>query len=112
FEGYTFVGWYIDSNLTHKFDFETQIYEDITLYAKYKLILNEQIELNFYYMNDMHGSLLNNPSELHIGLARIANVVLTEKENNPRHTVFNTGGDMMHGDTTSNCLWGANVIEM
>lgn len=112
FEGYTFVGWYIDSNLTHKFDFETQIYEDITLYAKYRLILNEQVELNFYYMNDMHGSLLNNPSELHIGLARIANVVLTEKENNPDQTIFITGGDMLQGDIISNYFWGANVIEM
>lgn len=34
-DGYTFVGWYSDEELTQAFDFLTAITEDITLYAKW-----------------------------------------------------------------------------
>ena len=34
---YIFIGWYTDKRLTHKFDFATQLYSDLTLYAKYEL---------------------------------------------------------------------------
>lgn len=33
--GYTFAGWYKDAELNNSFDFETEIVEDITLYAKW-----------------------------------------------------------------------------
>ena len=33
--GYTFVGWYTDSECTNAFDFDTPITSDITLYAKW-----------------------------------------------------------------------------
>ncbi|MGJ0845839.1 InlB B-repeat-containing protein [Tissierella praeacuta] len=35
-EGYKFIGWYEDSNLTKEFDFDTPITKDITLYAKWR----------------------------------------------------------------------------
>ena len=35
-ENKTFVDWYTDSNFEEKFDFNQEIYEDITLYAKFK----------------------------------------------------------------------------
>lgn len=35
-EGYLFVGWFIDSDFTNKFDFSTGINENIKLYAKWK----------------------------------------------------------------------------
>jgi uncharacterized repeat protein (TIGR02543 family) len=34
-EGYIFDGWYTDSEFTNKFDFNTAINNDITLYAKW-----------------------------------------------------------------------------
>ena len=33
--GYTFEGWYLDENLTNKFDFDTVLTGDITLYANW-----------------------------------------------------------------------------
>lgn len=37
-EGYTFLGYYTDSSLTVKFDFDTVIDKDVTIYAAYKQI--------------------------------------------------------------------------
>ena len=34
-EGYAFEGWYTDSNLTNKYDFNSKILSNITLYAKW-----------------------------------------------------------------------------
>ena len=34
-EGYAFEGWYTDSNLTNKYDFNSEILSNITLYAKW-----------------------------------------------------------------------------
>ncbi|MBR4314855.1 MAG: InlB B-repeat-containing protein, partial [Lachnospiraceae bacterium] len=36
-EGYTFEGWYTDETYTNKFDFNTAINEDKTLYAKFNI---------------------------------------------------------------------------
>ncbi len=35
-DGYSFVGWYSDSELTAEFDFTTRFFKDVTLYAKWK----------------------------------------------------------------------------
>ena len=35
-KGYTFEGWYLDAQCTVKFDFAVRVYEDITIYAKWK----------------------------------------------------------------------------
>jgi len=37
--GYSFDGWYLDIDLTQKFDFATSVKEDITLYAKWNMII-------------------------------------------------------------------------
>ena len=36
YQGKVFEGWYIDANLTTPYDFQTQVSEDITLYAKWR----------------------------------------------------------------------------
>lgn len=46
-EGYTFGGWYKDSNLTIEYDFNTPITGDISLYAKWNLVDNEKITVVF-----------------------------------------------------------------
>lgn len=43
-EGYTFRGWYIDKDLTQKFDFAQPISEDMTLYAKWDKINHDLIK--------------------------------------------------------------------
>ena len=35
-EGYTFIGWYTDKDYKNKYDFNTKITSDITLYAKWE----------------------------------------------------------------------------
>jgi len=40
-EGFLFIGWYADSNLSQEFDFDTPITEDITLYVKWEEITYE-----------------------------------------------------------------------
>ena len=37
-EGYDFAGWYLDQDLTEKFDFDTRIISNTTLYAKWEKI--------------------------------------------------------------------------
>jgi uncharacterized repeat protein (TIGR02543 family) len=39
--GYTFVGWYTDAALTSDFVWKTTITKDMTLYAKWEVVLNE-----------------------------------------------------------------------
>jgi len=39
-EGFIFDGWYIDSSFSEEFGINTMIYEDITLYAKWKEIIS------------------------------------------------------------------------
>lgn len=43
-EGYKFISWYSDEGLTEKFDFNTEITENITLYAKWEEEPNEPIQ--------------------------------------------------------------------
>lgn len=43
-DGYTFGGWYVDRDLTQKFDFSKPITEDMTLYAKWNKVDTETVE--------------------------------------------------------------------
>lgn len=51
-EGYIFGGWYTDKELTHRYDFETLVYGDVKLYAKwtkiytYKFLSGDNQEFN------------------------------------------------------------------
>lgn len=42
-EGYKFIGWYSDEDLTEEFDFNTPITENITLYAKWEKETTDEI---------------------------------------------------------------------
>lgn len=53
--GYTFVDWYKNSNLTQVFDFNTPINENITLYAKWEEVKVDQKEFTITF-NSMGGS--------------------------------------------------------
>ena len=43
-EGYTFDGWYTDEECTQKYDFDTRVNKDFTLYAKW--VKNEKVDEN------------------------------------------------------------------
>ncbi|MDR2867711.1 MAG: InlB B-repeat-containing protein [Acholeplasmatales bacterium] len=43
--GFVFVGWYTDADLTYLYDFNTLVYYDFTLYAKWELAL---VEFSWY----------------------------------------------------------------
>ena len=40
-EGYAYPEWYTDANFINEFDFESKIYEDTTLYAKWYIAITE-----------------------------------------------------------------------
>ncbi|MBO4706738.1 MAG: SUMF1/EgtB/PvdO family nonheme iron enzyme [Spirochaetaceae bacterium] len=42
---YIFIGWYSDSELKNRFDFNTEITEDTTLYAKWQTVAKSKIEI-------------------------------------------------------------------
>ena len=42
---YVFIGWYSDSELKNRFDFDTQITSNTTLYAKWQTVARSKIEI-------------------------------------------------------------------
>ncbi len=71
---------------------------------------NDEVTFNFYYLNDLHGAILENNTSL--GLAKIGNVIMDEKTKNPDTTIFLAGGDMLQGQIISNWYDGASVIDL
>ena len=67
--------------------------------------------LDIYYLNDFHGAILeDSPDE--IGFANIANLLITQKEENPNNTIILAGGDMLQGSALSNYYSGLSTIEL
>ncbi len=70
---YDFMGWYLDSNYVDKFDFNTKIENNITLYAKWS---NDYSEIyNFELTNDysFYGITGYNGESINITLPRLYN---------------------------------------
>ncbi len=67
-------------------------------------------QLDVYYINDTHGSILEFENEM--GLAKIGNVVIDAYEQNPYETLFLSGGDLLQGNVLSNFYYGASMIDM
>ena len=112
-EGYEFVGWYKDSDFEELFDIKDIIESDLKLYAKWEFIVVETPDpttLNIYYLNDLHGRILPDGSSM--GIANIANLILDAKDQDPEHTIFLAGGDMLQGHVISNYYTGASVIDI
>jgi 2',3'-cyclic-nucleotide 2'-phosphodiesterase (5'-nucleotidase family) len=65
--------------------------------------------LNVFYINDTHGSILENGAEM--GMAKIGNLILTERAVNPLSTLFIGGGDLLQGTLVSNYFNGASMID-
>ncbi|MFW5842206.1 MAG: bifunctional metallophosphatase/5'-nucleotidase [Bacillota bacterium] len=66
--------------------------------------------LNFYYLNDLHGALLEDESS--IGMANIANFLKSEKLREDAETIILSGGDHLQGTLLSNDSFGASTLEI
>ncbi len=66
--------------------------------------------LDIYYINDFHGSILEDGDKL--GFANIANLLITQKELYPENTVILAGGDILQGSALSNYYYGLSTINM
>lgn len=66
--------------------------------------------LDIYYLNDLHGSLLESNDQ--IGMANIANFLITKQEANPENTIILAGGDMLQGTAISNYYDGLSTITL
>ncbi len=90
--------------------------EPITCDTGYELIDDECVlaieedYLEFYYLNDTHGALLESDDQ--IGMAYIANLVNTKKTENPDNVLFVVGGDMLQGSALSNYYDGLSMINV
>lgn len=66
--------------------------------------------LNFYYLNDLHGALLEGHSEM--GMARIGTFLIDEATNQQDSTIILGGGDMVQGTLASNAFYGENTVKV
>ena len=67
--------------------------------------------LDIYYLNDFHGSILeDSPDEM--GLANIGNFLVTQKHLYPENTIILAGGDMLQGSALSNYYDGLSTINI
>lgn len=111
---------YDDSLVNYEVEGEYQVvfelnYEQYhkTITVDVRVVLTSTIinlDLNIYYINDFHGAVLNNEEQ--IGLSRIGNLIMDEKNNNPDSTLFLAGGDILQGQLISNWYDGASTIEL
>ena len=52
---YNFAGWYTDSELTTAYDWSSGVQDDLTLHAKWDLVLADVPEDSYYYSVNAHG---------------------------------------------------------
>lgn len=96
---YSFMGWYMDKELTTLYDFNTKVCNDITLYAKWvrKIVI--------YTVNDFHGNIENRARQ-------VAGYIMNNKDINFNNTVVISAGDMLQGTGISNLNYGLDVINI
>lgn len=73
-------------------------------------IVDGKYDLNFYYLNDTHGAIMEGAYE--IGFAKLGNLIIDEFKNKPEETVFITGGDMFQGQLISNLNRGELMVNL
>lgn len=106
-EGYTFVGWFLNDE---EYKFDKPVTDNIILSGVFKEEEGfenlEDVNLDLYYINDLHGSLSKKEDE--IGLDYMANVIISEQEN--KDVLFIAGGDILQGQVESNHFKGESII--
>ena len=71
---------------------------------------NDSIMLDFYNLNDFHGSLAYNPNADEIGINRLAHYFKQRLQDNA-NSVFVSSGDMWQGSADSNITRGRLVVD-
>lgn len=66
--------------------------------------------IDIYYINDFHGAIL--PDSDQLGMAYLANYIVTKKEENPDNVIVLAGGDILQGTALSNYYQGYSTISM
>lgn len=105
--GFIFKGWYEEGKYL-EYNFNSTIRKSFNIIASFEVKGDEKV-LDIYYINDLHGSILENGDEM--GLANIANLITQAKRNNP-NTIFIAGGDLFQGGALSNINYGKPIIEI
>lgn len=98
-EDYTFMGWYMDENLTTPVDFNKKVDSNITLYAKWVK------KITIFTVNDFHGAIETRARQ-------VAGYIMSNKDNNFNNTVVLSAGDMLQGSGISNLNYGVDVINI
>ncbi len=103
---YEHAGQYpVTYNVTDSSDNEQSVIIYVTVEA-----VQLTASFNVFYLNDLHGAIL--PDDNNMGLANIANLIISNKQAYPNETLFIAGGDMLQGALLSNYYQGASVIDM
>lgn len=71
----------------------------------------EKRTLNFYALNDFHGSYLYDESYSQTGLSRIGKYLMDKKNEDKENTFILSSGDMFQGGAESNITYGDVVID-
>lgn len=71
----------------------------------------EERTLNFYALNDFHGSYLYDEDYKQTGLSRIGDYLINRKIGDPENTFILSSGDMFQGGAESNITYGKVVID-
>lgn len=71
----------------------------------------EERTLNFYALNDFHGSYLYDEDYTQTGLSKIGKYLMDKKDSDPENTFILSSGDMFQGGAESNITYGEVVIE-
>ncbi len=66
--------------------------------------------LHIYYLNDLHGALLEGDREM--GISKIGNFLIDEKTSMPDNTLILGGGDMVQGTLISNATFGQSTTHL
>ncbi len=88
----------------------------VFLVGCYEPIIDEPIigestidELIIYSINDFHGALLEDGDK--VGISKLGNYLINEKEKNPESTIIISAGDIFQGTAVSSMTRGKVVVE-
>lgn len=71
----------------------------------------EERTLNFYALNDFHGAYLYDEDYEEIGISKLGEFLIKEKEVDPENTFVICSGDMFQGGAESNLTYGQILID-
>ena len=74
---------------------------------KIDMMKQDEIEFNFYALNDFHGTVIDDNG----GISVIGNYIIEQKNKFPETTIILSSGDMFQGSAISNMTQGGVVVE-